>query len=205
MTTKIDFKKELKILYNPTQKEPVIVEVPPMNFLMIDGKGDPNTAQEYKDAITAIYTVAYTIKFAVKGTGVDFIVMPLEGLWWAPDMELFSEKNKNAWLWTAMMMQPEPVTPEVFKEAVEQAREKKNPPSIDKIRFERFDEGTCVQLMHIGPYADEAPNIQRMHAYAFEQGYALRGKHHEIYLSDPNRTAPERLKTVIRQPVEKVK
>jgi len=203
MTTKIDYKKEFKTLYNPPTKEPVIVDVPPMNFLMIDGKGDPNTAQEYKDAITTLYTVAYTIKFAVKETGVDFTVMPLEGLWWVPDMELFSVKDKNAWLWTAMMIQPEPVTGKVFKIAVEQAREKKNPPSIDKIRFESYEEGKSVQLMHIGPYADEGPNIKWMHTYAFEQGYALRGKHHEIYISDPNRTAPERLKTVIRQPVEK--
>ncbi|MGD8457164.1 MAG: GyrI-like domain-containing protein [Anaerolineales bacterium] len=205
MTTKIDYKKELKTFYNPPQKDPVIVDVPPMNFLMIDGKGDPNTAREYQDAMTTIYTVAYTIKFAVKGTGTDFVVMPLEGLWWVPDMDLFSVDDKNAWLWTAMIMQPDPVTVDVFEEAVEQARQKKNPPSIDKIRFEQYDEGTSVQLMHIGPYADEAPNIERMHAYAFDQGYTLRGKHHEIYLSDPNRTAPERLKTVIRQPIEKAK
>jgi hypothetical protein len=204
MATKIDYKKELKTLYNPPKKEPVIVDVPPMNYLMIDGKGDPNTAQEYKDAISTLYPLAYTIKFAVKkGMEIDFGVMPLEGLWWAPDMAKFSVEDKSDWLWTAMIMQPEHVTAKFFEEAVEQTREKKNPPSIDKVRFEAYHEGTCVQLMHIGPYADEAPNIERMHAYAFERGYTLRGKHHEIYLSDPNRTAPERLKTVIRQPIEK--
>jgi hypothetical protein len=204
MATKIDYKKELKTLYNPPKKEPVIVDVPAMNYLMIDGKGDPNTAQEYKDAVSTLYPVAYTIKFAVKkGMEIDFGVMPLEGLWWAPDMAKFSVEDKSDWLWTAMIMQPEHVTAELFEEAVVQTREKKNPPSIDKVRFEAYHEGTCVQLMHIGPYADEAPNIERMHAYAFEGGYKLRGKHHEIYLSDPNRTAPERLKTVIRQPVEK--
>jgi hypothetical protein len=205
MVTKIDYKKEFKTLYNPPQKEPVIVDVPEINFLMIDGRGNPNTAQEYKDAITTLYTVAYTIKFAVKkGLGVDFGVMPLEGLWWVPDMEAFSMEDKDAWWWTAMIMQPDPVTVELFEESVEQAREKKNPPSIDKVHLEGYHEGTSVQLMHIGPYADEAPNIERMHAYAIEQGYELRGKHHEIYLSDPNRTAPERLKTVIRQPIKRV-
>jgi hypothetical protein len=204
MTTKIDYKKEFKTLYNPPKKEPVIVDVPEMNFLMIDGKGDPNTAQEYKDAVSTLYPVAYTIKFAVKkGLEVDFGVMPLEGLWWVPDMEMFSMEDKDAWLWTAMIMQPEKVTFELFEEAVAQTREKKNPPVIDKIRFESYHEGLSVQLMHIGPYADEAPNIERMHAYAIGQGYELRGKHHEIYLSDPNRTAPERLKTVIRQPIGK--
>jgi hypothetical protein len=205
MVTKIDYKKELKTLYNPPKKEPVIVDVPPMNFLMIDGQGDPNTAQEYKDAVSTLYPVAYAIKFAIKkGMEVDFGVMPLEGLWWVPDMELFSVEDKSAWLWAAMIMQPEHVTAELFEESLQQTREKKNPPSIDKVRFQSYHEGLCVQLMHIGPYADEAPNIARMHAYAFEQGYALRGKHHEIYLGDPNRTAPERLKTVIRQPIEKV-
>ena len=204
MVTKIDYKKELKQLYNPPKKEPVIVDVPPMNFLMIDGKGDPNTAQEYKDAISTLYPLAYTIKFAVKEKAeVNFTVMPLEGLWWVPDMELFSEEDKNAWFWTAMMMQPEHVTRELFEESLQQVREKKNPPSIDKVRWENYAEGLSVQLMHIGPYADEGPNIARMHAYAFEQGYELRGKHHEIYLSDPTRTAPERLKTVIRQPIQK--
>ena len=204
MTTKIDYKKEFKTLYNPPKKEPVIVDIPAMNFLMVDGRGDPNTAQEYKDAITTLYTLAYTIKFAAKkAMEVDFVVMPLEGLWWVPDMALFSVEDKSAWWWTAMIMQPEQVTVELFEESVEQAREKKNPPSIDKIRLESTHEGTSVQLMHIGPYADEGPNIARMHAYALEQGYELRGKHHEIYLSDPNRTAPERLKTVIRQPIEK--
>lgn len=205
MVTKIDYKKELKQLYSPPKKEPGIVDVPPMNYLMIDGRGDPNTAQEYKDAMTTLYPVAYTIKFAVKEQAeVNFTVMPLEGLWWVPDMELFSEEDKGAWYWTAMIMQPELVDKGLFEEACQIAKEKKDPPSLEKIRMESYDEGTCVQLMHIGPYADEGPNIARMHEFAFDQGYELRGKHHEIYLSDPRRTAPERLKTVIRQPIGKV-
>ena len=205
MIAKIDYKKELKQLYNPPKKEPVIVDVPPMNFIMIDGRGDPNTAQEYKDAMTTLYPVAYTIKFAIKAQAeINFGVMPLEGLWWVPDMELFSEDDKDAWYWTAMIMQPELVSRELYEDACQNVKEKKDPPSLDKIRFESYHEGLCVQLMHIGPYADEGPNIARMHEFAFDQGYELRGKHHEIYLSDPNRTAPERLKTVIRQPIRKV-
>ena len=199
---KRDFKKELKHLYGPSKKEFSVVDVPPMNFIMIDGRGDPNSAQEYKDAVTTLYPVAYTIKFAIKEQSeVNFGVMPLEGLWWVPDMELFSVEDKDAWYWTAMIMQPELVSRELFEETCQKVKEKKDPPSLDKLRLESYHEGLCVQLMHIGPYADEAPNIARMHQLAFEQGYQLRGKHHEIYLNDPNRTAPEKLKTVIRQPL----
>lgn len=204
MPEKIDFKKELKHLYNPPKKEPVIVEIPSMNFLMIDGKGDPNTAQEYKDAVSSLYALAYGLKFAIKKSqGIDYGVLPLEGLWWAVDMQEFSVERKEDWLWTAMIMQPEYVTLELVEELRVEVKKKKDPPSIDKIRLEAYAEGLCVQLMHIGPYADEAPNIERMHEYAIAQGYELAGKHHEIYLSDPNRTAPERLKTIIRQPIRK--
>ena len=204
MPEKIDFKKELKYLYKPSKKEPVIVEVPKMNFLMIDGRGDPNTSQEYKDAIATLYPISYALKFAVKKRqGIDYGVMPLEGLWWVEDMALFSVEDKGDWEWTAMIMQPEYVTEALFEEMLEDVRAKKNPPSIDKVRFEAYDEGTAVQLMHHGPFADEGPNIARMHAYAEEQGYELAGKHHEIYLSDFTRTAPERLKTVLRQPIRK--
>ena len=201
--TKIDLKKELKHLYNPSAKEVVVVDVPPMNFLMIEGEGDPNTAQEYQEAIEALYAVAYALKFMVKKgrSAVDYTVMPPEGLWWTEDMREFSTENKDIWKWTMMIMQPEYVTRELFEEALLQVKEKKNPPALDKMSFETFHEGLAVQTMHIGPYSAEGPTIERMHSFARENGYQLRGKHHEIYLSDPRRAAPEKIKTVLRQPV----
>jgi hypothetical protein len=202
MMKKVDFKKELKHLYRPSQKKPEIVLVPQMNFLMVDGKGDPNTSQDYKDAVTSLYSLAYGLKFRIKKTlDVDYGVMPLEGLWWAEDMTQFSVNRKDDWLWTMMIMQPEYVTSELVAEVREEVDRKKKPPKIASIRFEGYAEGESVQLMHIGPYENEAPNIARMHAYATEQGFQLIGKHHEIYLNDPTRTAPERLKTVLRQPI----
>lgn len=201
---KIDLKKELKHLFQPSAKEAALVDVPEMNFLMIDGAGDPNTSQEYQDAIEALYAVAYTLKFMVKKRDpeVDYVVPPLEGLWWAGEMDAFSMEDKDAWKWTAMIMQPEAVTQELVDEALQEVAQKKDPPALPKVRFESYPEGLSVQIMHIGPYSEEAPTIQKLHAFAEEKGYQLRGKHHEIYLSDPRRTAPDRLKTVIRQPVE---
>jgi hypothetical protein len=201
---KIDLKKELKHLYQPSAKEVAVVDVPEMNFLMIDGAGDPNTSQEYQDAIEALYAVAYALKFVVKKRDpeVDYVVPPLEGLWWAEEMNAFRMGDKDAWQWTAMIMQPEVVTQELVDEAVQEVARKKDPPALPKIRFESYPEGLSVQIMHIGPYSEEAPTIEKLHAFAQQNGYQLRGKHHEIYLSDPRRTAPDRLKTVIRQPVQ---
>jgi hypothetical protein len=200
---KIDYKKELKEFYNPSTKEVSEVILPKMNFLMIDGKGDPNTAKEYADSIQTLYPVAYTIKFAIKkATGLDFGVMPLEGLWWSDDMNDFVLGKKDNWYWTSMIMQPDCVTKEIFEKAVLEVKEKKNPASIDKIRFESFDEGKSAQIMHIGPFADEGPNIKRIHDYISTNGGRFddpKQKHHEIYLSDMRKTAPEKLKTVIRQ------
>lgn len=204
MAEKIDLRKEWKHLYRPSKKEPVIVDVPSMNFLMIDGHGDPNTSQEFKDAAASLFPFAYAIKFAVKkAQGMNFSVMPLEGLWWVEDMSKFSVDDKSAWDWTLMIMQPEYVTQALIEEIRPQVAAKKNPPSLSKIRFEQYHEAQAVQIMHIGPYADEGPNIAWLHTVAKEQGYELRGKHHEIYLSDANKTAPERLKTVLRQPIQK--
>ncbi|MFC1545063.1 GyrI-like domain-containing protein [Gemmatimonadota bacterium] len=199
---KIDFKKELKHLYKPSTKECAIVDVPAMQFLMVNGEGDPNTAESYTEAIGVLYAVAYTLKFMIKlgPQEVNFTVMPLEGLWWVEDMTLFSEQDKDAWLWTAMIMQPEYVTEDLFEEARQQVEEKKGIPGLDRLRLAEYDEGTSAQIMYIGPYADEAPTIQMLHAFIGEQGGTLEGKHHEIYLGDPRRTAPEKLKTVIRQP-----
>jgi hypothetical protein len=202
--SKLDLKKQLKHLYNPSKKEFSIVEVPPMNFLMINGHGDPNVAQEYQDAVEALYGVAYKLKFMSKQTrGMDYVVPPLEGLWWADDLEAFTtERDKRVWDWTMMIMQPEWITQEMLEEAVKQVEKKKSLPALSKLRLETYHEGLAVQIMHLGSYDDEGPTIARMHAFIAENGYALRGKHHEIYLSDPRKTAPEKLKTVIRQPIQ---
>lgn len=198
---KVDFKKEFKHLYNSSAKEAVIVDVPEMNFLMIDGHGDPNTSIEYRQAIEALYSVSYTLKFSVKKAGVaDYGVLPLEGLWWVDDMSKFSTDDKDAWKWTAMIMQPKFVTKQLFAEAIE-AVKKKELPALTIMEFKPFVEGLSAQIMHIGPYAEEGPTIQRLHEFIKAQGHGLRGKHHEIYLSDPRRCAPEKIKTIIRQPM----
>jgi hypothetical protein len=203
---KIDFKKVLKHLYNPSAKEVVIVDVPKMNFAMVDGIGDPGNA-EFMAATEALYSVSYTLKFMIKNgpakSAVDYGVPPLEGLWWADDMKAFRLGKRDEWKWTLMIMQPEFITKTVFKEALERAKEKKGFPAIDDIRFESFKEGKSAQIMHIGPYAEEAPTIEKIHAFAKDNGYALTGKHHEIYLSDPRKAKPEKMKTVIRQPMKK--
>jgi hypothetical protein len=200
-TTRIDFKRELRDLYLPG-REPSLVDVTEMAFVMIDGHGDPNTAASYREAIEALYAVAYAVKFAVKRLphGIDFGVMPLEGLWWASDMKTFSG-DKSAWSWTAMIMQPEPVTADIVEEGRRQAAAKKSLPALELLRFERFAEGSAAQVMYVGPYSDERPTIEALHAFIAEQGYVAVGKHHEIYLGDPRRSAPEKLRTVIRQPV----
>jgi hypothetical protein len=201
---KIDFKKELKHLYNPSKTAFSVVDVPAMHFLMIDGHGDPNTAPAYAEALEALYAVAYGLKFMVKRQeGLDYVVPPLEGLWWMEDMAEFSLETKQEWDWTMMVMQPEWVTSTLVEEACTEVARKKSPVALPGLRFEPYHEGLAVQILYIGPYDEEAPTIARMHAFAEEKGYTLRGKHHEIYLSDPRRTAPEKLKTVIRQPVRK--
>ena len=201
---KVNLKKELKHLYNPSAKEISVVDVPSMNFLMIDGAGDPNVSPEYQQAMEALFSLSYALKFRIKkGIGTDYVVMPLEGLWWTDDLSQFSMTNKAIWKWTAMIMQPEYVTRELFEEALAEVRRKKGLPALDRIRFETFHEGLSAQIMHIGPYAAEEPTIARLHGFIRDNGYELNGKHHEIYLSDPRRTAPEKLKTVLRQPIRK--
>jgi len=202
--SKVDLKKDLKHLYNPSAKEVSVVDVPPMNFLMIDGAGDPNVSPEYQQAMEALFSLSYALKFMVKkSNGVDYAVMPLEGLWWTDDPGQFSMSNKGIWKWTAMIMQPEYVTGQVFAAALAEARRKKDLVALDRVRFESYHEGLSAQIMHIGPYAAEEPTIARLHSFIRENGYELSGKHHEIYLSDPRRTAPEKLRTVLRQPVRK--
>ena len=204
MMEKLDLKKNHKTLYSPSAKEFAILDIPPLTYLMVDGHGDPNTAPMYVDAIQTLYGLAYTLKFHCKNTlDKDFTVMGLEGLWWVPDMKEFSVSRKDDWDWTAMILQPDFITPELFEDARKQVIAKGKGPLADKARLETYNEGTCVQIMYFGPYADEGPTIANMHAYARQQGYELAGKHHEIYLNDARRVAPEKLKTIIRQPIRK--
>ena len=199
---KTDYKKELKELYGPSVKEPSIVNVPVMNYLMIGGKGDPSTSKEYMDSIEALYAVAYTLKFMIKKQGeADYVVPPLEGLWWADDMNAFIIGKRDSWKWTSMIMQPPQVTRELFEKALEEAKKKKGLTALSKMRFEALDEGSCTQIMHIGPYSAEGPTIEKLHRFIKEKGFVPRGKHHEVYLSDPRKSEPDKLKTVIRQPV----
>jgi len=199
---KRDFKKDLKHLYGPSTKKFSVVDVPPMNFLMIDAEGNPNNNPAYQEGMEALYGMAYTIKFALKPQGVEFVVPPPEGLWWMENMSEFSLETKDRWQWTMMIMQPDEVTQEIVDAAQEELARKKNPPALSKLRYERYHEDLSVQIMYLGAYADEGPTIARMHEFIRENGYDFNGKHHEIYLGDPRRTAAEKLKTVIRQPVK---
>ena len=201
---KLDLKKELKRLYSPSLRAPEIVDVPPMTFLMIDGAGDPNTAPEYRQALEALYSLAYATKFAIKrrDPALDYAVMPLEGLWWVEDMRRFSASDKGSWSWTMMIAQPAEATPDLVAEVAAEVERKKRPARLGQVRLAEFHEGRAAQIMYAGPYADEGPTIARLHAFIEEQGYRRSGKHHEIYLKDPGRTAPEKLLTIIRQPFE---
>jgi|TARA_B100000959_G_scaffold266063_1_gene308142 hypothetical protein len=200
---KIDYKKELKHLYRPSAKKVEAVDVPRMNFLMIDGKGDPSTSQEFKDAIGVLYPLSYTLKFMIKkgGIGVDYGVLPLEGLWWADDMSSFVDDRREHWQWTLMIMQPELVTEQMVQEANAQVLKKKNPVSLPLVRFESFEEGKVAQILHVGPFSEEGPSVEKVHAFIEESGSQRRGKHHEIYLSDIRRAAADNWKTIIRQPM----
>jgi hypothetical protein len=200
-TLKLDLKRELRELYSPG-REPALVDVPELSFLMIDGRGDPNTSAEFAQAIQALYGVAYGAKFAHKHSGgTDFTVMPLEGLFWEPDMADVLTIDKSSWYWTIMIAQPDEVTPELIAEAREKAARKHASEALERLRLGRFHEGPAAQVMYVGPYSDEGPAIERLHAFIAEQGLERSGRHHEIYLGDPRRTAPERLRTIIRQPV----
>ena len=201
---KRDFKKELKHLYGPSKKEFSVVDAPPMNFLMIDGHGDPNDNPDFQEGMDALYGMVYTIKFALKPQGIEFVVPPSEALWWMEDISEFSLETKDRWQWTMMIMQPDEVTQEIVDAAQEELARKKDPPALSKLRYEQYHEGLSVQIMYLGAYADEGPTIARMHEFIRENGYGFNGKHHEIYLGDPRRTAPEKLKTVIRQPVKQL-
>jgi hypothetical protein len=203
LSTKIDLKKELKQLYNPSAKEVCTVDVPEMNFLIVNGQGAPSSPQ-YMQSIEALFTVSYTLKFMVKkAKSIDYAVMPLEGLWWMDNMAEFSTERKDEWKWTSMIMQPKYVEAADVKAAIEQARKKKDMPAIDKVKFEPFKEGLAAQILYVGPYAEEeGPTIAKIHDYIHKSGHELSGKHHEIYLNNAAKVAPEKLKTIIRQPMK---
>lgn len=200
---KVDLKKELKHLYQPSAKEVVQVDVPTMNYLMVDGKGDPNTSQAYADAVAALFMVSYAVKFmAKKGTlAVDYGVMPLEGLWWVDDMSSFTTTDKSNWQWTMMIMQPSFITPGIIDSAIADVKKKKNPTAISKLRLEAFSEGRCAQILHIGPFSEEGPTVEKVHQFIDAKSKRT-GKHHEIYLSDIRKADPSKWKTIIRQPMQ---
>ena len=184
-----------------------IVELPDARYLMVDGAGDPNTSPEYASALETLYPTAYAVKSATRSElGADFVVPPLEGLWWADDMDAFTlSRDKSRWSWTMMILVPDVVPSELVDAAIAAVRAKKRPPRIDDLRFETLSEGLVVQTLHLGSFDDEGPVLDRMHhGFIPDNGLSLTGRHHEIYFSDPRRTAPERLRTILRQPVARV-
>ncbi|HOI76915.1 MAG TPA: GyrI-like domain-containing protein [Methanofastidiosum sp.] len=205
---KIDFKKTLKDLYLPSQNDFTIVNVPTMNFLTIIGKGNPNKSEEFQEAVEALYTVSYSIKMSPKkGTApkgyFEYVVPPLEGLWWISGEE-FNLTEKDRFEWKIMIMQPEFVNNEIVKSAIESSKRNKDNPSIDKIKFESYDEGLSVQIMHVGSYDEEKETIKKMKEFIKDNNLTENGLHHEIYLSDPRKISPNSLKTVLRQPIKKI-
>ncbi len=204
---KYDVRKVHQELYAPPRRF-VEVDVPAMAFLAIDGHGDPD-GPDFAAAVEALYSVAYTVKFAVKkADGRDAVVAPLEGVWWADDPAAFTTDNRAAWRWTAMIHQPEWVDRTMVADAVAAVRTKKGaeaPAALDRVELRSMHEGRCVQVMHVGPFAAEGPVLAELHTvYLPEHGLTHAGEHHEIYLSDPRRTAPEKLRTILRQPVRPV-
>lgn len=177
--------------------------VPPLTYLAVDGRGDPNSAPEYTAAVGTLYPVAYGLRAMVKADGVEpWTVMPLEGLWWADDLSVFTAgRSREEWRWTLLLAQPPVVDTAMVEQAVAAAVARGRAPAADRLELRTIDEGDAVQVLHVGPYREEGPTIARLHEWAAGQGLALRGHHHEVYLGDPRRTAPERLPTILRQPV----
>ncbi|KJE21650.1 hypothetical protein FF36_03983 [Frankia torreyi] len=203
MHSNFDVKKERPRLYSSKRNKFEIVDVARANFLMVDGHGDPNTSPEYAEVVTALYTTSYAVRAVAKDKlKRTHTVAPLEGLWSAKDLQVFHTQDKDRWDWTLMIFQPDWITLEIFDAALERVHEKKNLSAVKKVRFEEFLEGKCVQTLYVGPYDEEGPTISRMHdEFMPTEGLVLRGRHHEIYLSDARRTDPSRLRTIIRQPV----
>jgi hypothetical protein len=200
---KLDLRRQFHSYYSPSARAFELLTLPPLPYLMIDGHGSPEGLL-YPQAIQTLYSLAYTLKFSLKNSGgQDFTVMPLEALWWMDDMSRFSSASKDEWQWCAMILQPDFITQELFSAALQTCKAKGKAPLADDIRLAAFDEGECAQILFLGAYDDEAPTIARMHAWIAEQGCELSGKHHEIYLTDPSRVAPEKNKTILRQPIRR--
>ncbi|MGZ5499221.1 MAG: GyrI-like domain-containing protein [Candidatus Aminicenantales bacterium] len=198
----IDLKKSLKPFYTASASKPAIIDVPALKTLMVDGTGDPN-GPAFQEAVGSLYSVAYTLKFTFKKEkAIDYPVMALEGLWCADDPAVFASGKRDEWKWTIFIVLPDVVTKKDVAETVAAVKKKAKFPRFPEVRFEKFAEGQAAQVMHIGPYAAEGPTIERLHKFIADEGYRLRGHHHEIYFGDPRRSAPEKLKTLIRQPVE---
>lgn len=202
--SKVDLSKELKGVYR-AKRTPELIDVPIGMFLMIDGKGDPN-GEEYQEALQALYGAAYTLKFKYKAQSKDFKVMALEGLWWIEDgiFDMNNPAPRENWRWTSMIRVPDFVEQSALDEVLPEIAVKRGE-KVKEVKLKEFDEGLSAQIMHIGPYSEETPTINKLHTWVVEQGYRLRGEHHEIYMSDPRRTKSENLKTIIRHPVEKVR
>ena len=211
---KFDFKKTEKSLYSGKTGQFDILKVPPIPYLMIDGSGNPNNSTFYGQAIAALYSLSYGIKFYSKTElDKDYVVPPLEGLWWADNMDTFKSRDKDQWLWTMMVRQPDWLTQSMLgklhKIAIEKNTKKKTPPTntetFHKVRLETLNEGLSVQILHVGSYDDEGKILQEMHSEFIPQNdMVMTGKHHEIYLSDPRKVSPEKLKTILRQPVKRI-
>ncbi len=203
---KIDFKKTLKELYSPKNSDWQLINVPPMQYLMIDGAGNPNTSPVYAGAIEALYSLAYPLKFMSKSAGKDYVIPPLEGLWYADDMSVFQKADKDSYKWTMMLMQPDWITPAMLKQAKLVASQKRPSAPYDQVRLKTYSEGQAFQCLHVGSYDDEAPKLAALHQEVIpSSGVAESLDHHEIYLSDPRKTAPAKLRTILRQPVKPVK
>ncbi len=197
--------RQLVSLYKPSPKAPVLIDVPPMRFLQLDGVGDIG-GPTFQEAVGALYGLAYPVKFAAKRQlDLAYKVAPLEGLYWHEDGDIFDPEDRASLSWRLMIMVPNDVSGELIEETREKVAAKKNPPRLADIRIQTFSEGTSVQILHIGPYADETPTVERLFAFAEERGYEITGEHHEIYLGDPNRAAAEKLKTVLRYGVRKAR
>lgn len=203
---KIDLKKRMINLYGTSCKDPVMVEVPKLNYIMIDGKGDPNSSEEFSNAMEALFKVSYTLKFMHKkaffGEGIEYGVMPAQGLWWSNNMEDFTSGTKDNWEWTLMILQPDFVTEERYNTGLKEVKARHDLAALNKLRYESFAEGKAAQILHKGPFSEEGPTIERLHKFIKNKGLEIHGKHHEIYLSDTRRAKPENWKTIIRQPVK---
>lgn len=201
---KVDLKKELPDSFTASADEFTVVRLPECNYLMVDGEGDPNSSNVYAQAIELLYGAAYTLKFKCKKEQlVDFVVAPLEGLWWADDMRSFETGDKDSWKWTMMIMVPPQVPEPLVTAALAEFRAKKSDAPVSRIRYESLNEGLVVQILFVGPYDAEGPTLARMHdEFMADNALTPRGRHHEVYLGDPRRTAPERLRTILRQPVD---